>query len=573
MREGVILRQGSALLLRKGSIKKYVVPVSLAGIVGILWALPYLLPLMAGLAWFCPALLVLIAGSSNRLNPFQMGYLSGLYFNLAALYWFLNMPVFGAGILSWLCLSAYCALFPAAWALFCWRMLPSVRPSKLAPSPLNQLFCRLVAMNWLQRQLWALTGAAGWVAVEMLQSHLFTGFPWNLLAVSQIEMIPVIQLASITGVYGVSFLVCWVSISLLLAIGQIANIPGQPFAWSREILPAGLVLVIIASVGFHRIQSAPKPSRNLRLALVQPSVDQTVIWEGTFAEERTEELLRLSEQALTHKPHLLVWPESALPASRDSQNIVTRFTSENGIPLIFNDLEIEETKDPETPLYFNSVFLVNGRGQLVGSARKRHLVMFGEYTPFAKQFPVLDSLSPIGSSLSSGTEPGILELQQPSLSIGLLVCFEDAFPSLARDLAREKPDLLVNLTNDAWFGRSLAQWQHAKVAAFRAIETGLPLVRCSNNGITCWIDPYGRMNLGDLETPEDVYKSSFKVVNVPLPENDPDKSTTRYVSDGDLFGWLCVSIAFALLFVRELFRVHGSSHDSNFDTDLARDSH
>ena len=501
-----------------------------------------------------------------------MGYLSGLYFNLTALYWLLHMPVFGAGILAWLCLSAYCALFPAFWSLFCWRMLPSVRPSRIPPSPLNQLFCRLIGMNWLQRQLWALTGAAGWTAMEMLQSHLFTGFPWNLLAISQVDMIPLIQLASITGVYGLSFLICWVSLSLLLAIAQISNIPGQPFVWSREIFPAGITLVLIASLGFHRVQSAPQYTDSIRVGLVQPSVNQTVIWEGSQTEERLVDLFRLSDQALQLKPDLLIWPESALPASRDSLNLVSLFTNERQIPLVFNDLEIEDTADPESPLLYNSAFVMNAKGELVDSARKQHLVMFGEYTPFAKQFPFLDSLSPIGASLSAGTEPGVLELDTPSIRLGVLVCFEDAFPSLARDLAKENPALLVNLTNDAWFGESQAQWQHAHAAAFRAIETGLSLVRCSNNGLTCWIDPYGRMRMGNLDSASDVYRAGVKIIDIPLRPDSSPAPTTRYVKDGDLFGWLCVSISFALLFVRELFRIRGSSHDSNFDTDLLRDS-
>lgn len=175
-------------------------------------------------------------------------------------------------------------------------------------------------------------------------------------------------------------------------------------------------------------------------------------------------------------------------------------------------------------------------------------------------------------SLSPGTEPGILRLDNPMIKMGTLICFEDAFPSLARDTAKLQPDFLINLTNDAWFGESQAQWQHAHAATFRAIETGLPLIRCANNGITCWIDPFGRLQVGKASEPNDVYKPGYKIMDIPLRKVPENSELTQYARDGDLFGWMCVCVSLAMLFLRELFRMRGSTHDSNFDTDLLRDS-
>ncbi|MCS1411643.1 MAG: Apolipoprotein N-acyltransferase [Verrucomicrobia subdivision 3 bacterium] len=534
--------------------------MGMAALVGCLWALPFLFTAFAGIAWFIPMILLLIAGSSSRFNHFQMGYVIGLYFNLIALYWLLFIPVRVGAISGWLVLSAYCALYPAAWVYFCWRMLPSPKKPFQNPALFSELLNRLNAMTWLQRQLWALVGAISWTSAEMLQAHLLTGFPWNLLAISQVEMLPLIQLASFTGVYGVSFLVAWVSLTLGLAIASIAAQPGQPWIWwGRDILPAGVILLVVWALGFQRIQNAPPTSQRLRVALIQPSVSQMIIWEGSQKEERFKELLRLSEAALALQPDLLIWPESGLPSGLEAPERVAQFVRENQLPLIFNEVDHSVRPDATEPLYYNAAFLMNQDGEIVDRAHKHQLVMFGEYTPLAKTFPILGSLSPVGTGFARGEKPGILKIDELSVTVGILICFEDAFPSLAREAAQRNPDFLVNLTNDAWFGDSKAQWQHARGAAFRAIENNLPLVRCTNNGITCWIDSYGRIQVGDIDSPDDVYKKGFKVIGVPI-QHPAASNETRYRQDGDLFGWSCVSISLALLLVRELFRLRGSSY-------------
>ena len=392
-----------------------------------------------------------------------------------------------------------------------------------------------------------------WASVEVLQAHLFTGFPWNFLAVSQVEMLPLIQLASWTGVYGVSFLVAWVSLSLGLAVAEIAARPGHPWVWGREILPAGLALVVVWIWGFQRIADAPQTADRLRIALIQPSVEQRLIWRGEGVEERFEELLALSEAALATlpRPDLLIWPESGLPAELERPERVAEFIRKKRVPLIFNAVDSSQPSASAEPLYYNAAFLMDKNGLLLGKARKRRLVLFGEYIPLANKFPFLKTLSPIGAGYARGEKPGVLELDDPPIAVGALICFEDAFPSLAREAARRNPDFLVNLTNAAWFGEGKAQWQQARGAVFRAVETRLPLVRCTNNGITCWIDPYGRMHAGPMESPADAYKKGFQVAEVSLSR----PASTPYLREGDLFGWCCVSASFVLLLIREWFRL------------------
>src|SRR5262249_37308270 len=138
-------------------------------------------------------------------------------------------------------------------------------------------------------------------------------------------------------------------------------------------------------------------------------------------------------------------------------------------------------------------FFFNPTGQLVSSYRKQHLVMFGEYLPGARWFPFLRKVIPIPGDFTPGTGPIPFELSKPRVRLSTLICFEDVFPDVARRSAAEESDFLLNLTNDGWFGESAAQWQQAANAVFRAVENGVPLVRCTNNGLTCWINARGAM--------------------------------------------------------------------------------
>ncbi len=483
-------------------------------------------------------MLLLAVVGAVRIGPFRSGWLCGLSFHLCAQYWMLLMPTITGALTAWISLSAYCALFPAIWVYFCWRILPEA-PANPTVSGF-EFWNRIQTLSWPRRQLWALYGAVGWTALEMLRSWLLTGFPWNLLGVTQVEMLPIVQLASWTGVYGVSFLVAWVSLALALAVAAIAARPGLPWVWSREILPAGLVMTLIWIAGYQRVQHPPETPNRLRIALIQPDVDQMAIWLGLDKERRFERLLELSLTALNTEPRpdLLVWPESGIPTNLDRPQRINYFVRDTATPLIFNYVDQTSTTNDNRGRLYNSAFLMNREGEIVHRAYKRQLVIFGEYVPLARFFPFLQNLlSPYSVSFDAGDVPGILRLDRPKFTAGSLICFEDAFPSLARDAARLHPDFLVNLTNAAWFGDSRAQWQQLRGAVFRAVETRLPLVRCTNNGITCWIDPYGRIKLG--QKPNDYYGELFRIVEVPLGGS---KAPTFYLRYGDWFGWSCVAL-------------------------------
>jgi apolipoprotein N-acyltransferase len=185
--------------------------------------------------------------------------------------------------------------------------------------------------------------------------------------------------------------------------------------------------------------------------------------------------------------------------------------------------------------------LMDRSGQVTGTYRKRRLVVFGEYVPLARWLPFLRHFTPIQGSFTPGDGPEVFELQDPKVRLSVLICFEDVFPHLAREHALQGVDLLLNLTNNGWFGESSAQWQHAAAAVFRAIETGRPLVRATNNGLTCWIDPNGRIRDWLGQDDSDIYGVGFITVSVPVPP--ADRPETYYFRVGDRFGWACVAVS------------------------------
>jgi apolipoprotein N-acyltransferase len=510
---------------------------------------------VAGFAWVAPGL-ILAAAAGLGGRAFRLGYLAGVVHCLVSLYWLLHIPVNKiAPITGWLLLSSYLALYPATWVWLCWRMGPG---SINDGSPgISGAFDRLVSVGWAQRVAWALSCAALWVTWEMVQARLFTGFPWNLLGASQAQMLPIIQVAAYTGVYGVSFLAVWFAVSILCAAAVLLRRSPVPKSWSADMLLPLLAIVGVVTVGFSRMAGPADSPVSLKVALVQPSIPQQWIWEPEESAKRFQQLLQLSESALTNKPDLLVWPEAAVPGFvRLDTNIhqtVTSLVRRHKVWLVLGADDAaprENASDPFEFDSFNSSFLINPEGEFTAAYRKRRLVIFGEYLPLVRWLPFLERWTGMGS-FTPGTEPVTFIAPELQLKTSVLICFEDVFPHLVREYVEDDTDFLLNLTNNGWFGESAAQWQHAASAVFRAVENGLPLVRCANNGLTCWVDAHGRMREVYFPGTKDAYGPGFKMVEVPLL--DQKRSPTFYRKHGDLFGWSCVGWS-ALAVGRTFFR-------------------
>ena len=453
------------------------------------------------------------------------------------------MPVAGFPILGWISLCAYLAIFPAVWtwlvARFKWE-----------------------SSNWSGRFLWSLTGAAAWVALEFLRGWLFTGFPWNDLGVSQFKLTPLIQIAAVTGVYGVSFLVAWFSLALFSAVQMVLKNPARRFVWQAEMALPMCAVVFCYLAGFCAMNSGtPAENRNLHVTLVQPSEPQTLIWSSKEDSMRFARLLAQSQAALTNHADLLLWPESAVPPMDDATyQAINQFVRSNRVWLILNADDVEF--HPNTTNYFNAAFLISPDGRWRQTYHKRRLVIFGEYVPLADWLPFLKWLTPISGGWTPGntvvqfeinhpteSSPQVISIvgtnettatpNHPTVKVSPLICFEDVFPGLGRDSAQDDTDLLVNLTNDGWFGESAEQWQHAASAVFRAVENGLPLIRCANNGVTCLIDARGRVQQFFADQAGDVHSRGTLTLEIPLATS---RTPTYYHRHGDWFAWSCVGL-------------------------------
>jgi apolipoprotein N-acyltransferase len=552
----------------------------------------------AGSAWIAPALMMAAANGKRGGDAFRVGYVAGLVHFLSSLYWLLLIPVTGFPILGWFLLGVYLGLYPAVWV---WLIS-------------NFKFQISNSESWSGRTLWSLSGAAVWVALEMVRARLFSGFPWNPLGASQFQLIPLIQIASVTGVYGVSFLVVWVSLSLFSAVRMIYRRPAFRFAWQMEIfLPLAAIAALFA-FGFARMNGQNPPGATLRITLVQPSIPQALIWDRNANANRFRQLIQLTENALASSPDntnsneplapslyppggervtglsavasakaegqersssktdLLIWPESAVPEFDETSFIaITNLIRTHHLWLIFNADDARwrpNAKNKDDFDVFNAAFLFNPEGRCAAVYHKQKLVIFGEYIPLVRWLPFIKWFTPITGSFASGDRVvpfemdfgvrrhvGALESGDMSphskddapfrVKTATLICFEDVFPELTRKYAQDDTDFLVNLTNDGWFGDSAAQWQQAAAAVFRAVENGVPLVRSSNNGLTCWVDASGRLREIFRDKTGSVYGVGAMTVEIPVGVK---REPIFYNRHGDWFGWLCVGVT-GILFV------------------------
>lgn len=558
----------------------------LAVVAGLMLAAAFPRIGIAGLAWIAPAFMMAAALGKRGWESFRIGYVAGLAHYLAMLYWLLLIPYQWHGIplgpaAGWLSLSAFSALFPATWVWLASEARramcpgPSPRPKLQAPptapaSPGLELAVEQPEQaeeagrsseapwsGWLKRTGWALAGAAVWVGLEMILARIFGGFPWDLLGVSQYQLIPLIQVASLTGVYGVSFIIIWFSLSLVSTGVMIFRRPTLRSVWVIELFLPILVVAALFNFGFRQVKHSPEAQRTLQVTLVQPSIPQTLIWNPAGDDERFDALLRLCEQALTNRTDVLIWPESAIPKllrwNQPTFDAVSDLARRHHVWLIVgaDDMErLRGSRKPEDALYFNSSFLLNPEGKLMELYRKRNLVIFGEYIPLQHWLPFLGWFTPIQGGFTSGDKAVPFELTDLGVKTSVLICYEDVFPQLGRDSTAPDTDFLVNLTNDGWFGEGAEQWQHAAMSVFRSVENRVPLVRCTNNGVTCWIDAWGRMRDIFRDPKGSVYGAGFLTVQLPVLSAAQRGGPTFYNEHGDWFGWSCVAIAGAMVGMR-----------------------
>lgn len=354
-----------------------------------------------------------------------------------------------------------------------------------------------------------------WVLCEYCRGFLLSGFPWSYLAHSQSSFLPVLQVVSVTGAYFLSFLI--VSVNAL--IGHVLRYRRVPLIFfAVTCLLLGLSLVH----GYLRLQD--KDHGTLKATIVQGNIRQDVKWDTAFKLKTINTYARMSLRD-GQGADLIIWPETAMPF------VFNADTAGDFVPALSRSLSTDLllgtlSRDARGKMY-NSAYSYGRDGQLQGMYSKVHLVPFGEFTPLREYFPFLENISVATGDFFSGK--GHVPITTDVGRVGVLICYEGVFPYITNETVRNGAQVLVNITNDAWFGWSSAPYQHLAFYVFRAVETDRFVLRAANTGVSAIIDPRGRITARTPIFEEAALNGTFSMRD----------GQTFYVRCGDYFVLLC----------------------------------
>lgn len=455
----------------------------------------------------------IILQDSGYKEAMKWGYLTGLFINIGTLYWisWVTIPGSIAAIL-------YLPLFFVLYSIFHTFLRLRLGKSYL-----------LIAIPFL------------WTGIEYLRSLGVLGFPWTSLAYTQTYYLSLIQYASYTSLYGVSFWVVTINVVIMAIFYYHANFKKVVFFFIFLIC----LFLFPWIYGKLVIPEEDGVQEKIKIALIQGNIDPFVKSDADFWQENFDIYEKLTEQAAQQNPQLIIWPETAVPTYlRYTPEYVVRvrnLISNLNIPLITGAHDAKFTADNAYTTH-NSVFLILPHDNRLENYAKLHLVPFGERVPFTETVPqfknFLESLEMGEGNFSPGNEIKTFEIpidfksQKLTIKVPVIICFESLFSDLVRKFIIDKgAQLLVIITNDGWFKRSAAPYHHAQAAVFRAIENRISIARCANTGVSMFINPYGKT----IDS-SPIFERLFLVDELPLREN-----TTFMTSHGNVFS-IAISI-------------------------------
>lgn len=462
-------------------------------------------------------LLIAVRGTGWR-KAARLGFVAGMVFFTGSLYWVIPTVVRYGG-LPWVAASGILVLLAGYLAVY------------------FAGFAAGVAVLRQRGAVFVLSTAGLWVTFELLRSHVFTGFPWNLLGHSQYRNLPLIQIAAVTGVYGVSFVVAGVN-------AAIADALAAHRGWGMKAAPLATAgLLVVGAVASGSMDNPQIASPTIRVALLQGNISQDVKWDSAFQDDTMRVYRDLTLAQRGFLPDLVVWPETAVPfllRHDPRRSEVEGLADEVGAPLLVGAPDWDGKLF--SPRYAVSAFLLTPQNGISGKYDKIHLVPFGEYVPLKRVLSFVNKLAQgsIGD-FSPGNEFTVFSI--PAGRFGVSISYEIYFPSEVRRFIQNGAEFLINITNDAWYGRSAAPYQHVAMAVFRAVENRRYLVRGANTGISAIVAPDGRI----VSTSGLFERTALRATIA------ANAALTPYARYGDVFGWgaaLGVAVAVLLAFVR-----------------------
>ena len=454
-------------------------------------------------------------------RAFLLGLFTGLVYFTGTLYWITRVMAVYGGIVTWAAVAVnallivYLSLYPAIFALVVRRLIVVHGPMAMLAAPFV------------------------WAATELGRTYIISGFPWVLLGYSQVTVLPIAQLASVVGVYGLSALLALVSAALVVAADRSA-LAMPKFAS----LAAVLALVVgVATWGSRRLAAGPltREGETVRVGLIQGNVDQGIKWDPARASSIFDQYIARTRQAIFQGATLVVWPESSTPFMFEEEPAgaarLRTLAQQAHVTLLFGSDQMERVAPPKPPRLFNSAFVLRSDGTTGGTYRKMHLVPFGEYVPLQQLLVFAAPLTEQVGTFDAGVTPSLLPVDGHRVSVA--ICYEVVYPALMREFVAAGSELLTTITNDAWFGPTSAPYQHFEQASMRAIEEGRYLVRAANTGISGIVDPYGRV----------LARTGIFQPAVVIGEARYLRSSTFYARHGDVVAYLSLVVGVALLVV------------------------
>lgn len=475
------------------------------------------------------------------------GYVAGVVFFTATFSWFGSLGAlyenFWLRGLS-LLLSIYLGLNFAFWSWFIGLIAP---PDFLS--------------SWRNLRT-AFLAAVAWVAHEWVRGWLFSGFGWNGLAVALHGTWPLIQIAEFSGVTGLSFVIAFANV---IAVTTPLRLFRE--AQTRQVRPHFDVTLTLAGMvglcafGLYSVQNRPV-AKPLRVAAVQANIAQQEKFDPQFSVQIFERFARLSEIAMRSgsPPALLIWPESSMPEpvrdpNTQSNQFVTGFSAWAKTDLLLGTIDLEDRHD------YNATLLISGVTHEMQIYRKVHLVPFGEYIPLRHSFPLFAAVASrwVPGDFDTGKDYTLFRLTNSDVRIAPLICFEDTIGELARQFVLRGANLLVDVTNDAWFLHSAGSHQHLANAIFRCVETRRPMIRAANTGVTCFVNAFGRVTQVLQDETGSTFGEGVLTGEIAVPT---ERELTFYTRHGELFAKVCASITLVAIIVSALKRrlryIHGS---------------
>lgn len=466
--------------MKKKSMQKFLIEFFLSFFSGILLTLSFPKLSFSQFAWFSLVPFLIVLEDASPRKAFFLGWQTGIVHFATLLYWVtVSMTNYGnlSEITSFfvlMLLSLYLGLYVGAfgWLLSFFRV---------------RYFYESVVVSPLI-----------WVLLEFLRTYLFSGFPWGLLGYSQYQHLSLIQISDITGVYGVSFLIVLVNVSLYLII-KWARFRTSPFPFLYTNITLGLLLFVIFYGHFRiaEINTINKNEAHLTVGLIQGNIDQGQKWDSSYLNETLIIYQNLTLKASQGHSDLMVWPETAVPCyfspEQEQAIFLQDLAKKIKAPILFGSLAYEGTTLPGENRFFNSAFLISPTPKDKKYSRydKVHLVPFGEYVPLKPFLPFIEKMVVGVGDFSPGKKLTLFSI--PGARFGVLICYEIIFPELSRRYCKSGANFLVTITNDAWFGQSSAPYQHFSMAVFRAVENRTAVVRAANSGISGIIEPTGKI--------------------------------------------------------------------------------